>query len=70
VVSFGHMLLIIFHRVLIGTAIVFGFGFSVWELLTFRRTGAMENLLVGVAAAVLSGLFAYYLKNLKRFVSY
>ncbi len=64
------MLLIIFHRILIGTAIVFGVGFAIWELLTYRRTGAVENLLIGIGAAVVSALFAYYLKNLKRFVSY
>jgi hypothetical protein len=64
------MLLIIFHRILIGTAIVFGVGFAVWEFLAFRRTGAVENLLIGLGAAVISGLLAYYLKNLKRFVSY
>ena len=64
------MLLIIFHRILIGTAVVFGVGFAVWEFLTYRRTGAVENLLIGVGAAVISGALGYYLKNLKRFVSY
>ncbi len=64
------MRLIIFHRILIGTAIVFGLGFAIWEFLTYRRTGEVENLLIGVGAALVSGLFAYYLKNLKRFVSY
>ncbi|MGH7262608.1 MAG: hypothetical protein ACREH7_01625 [Candidatus Rokuibacteriota bacterium] len=63
------MLLIVFHRILIGTAIVFGVGFAIWELLTYRQTGAVENLLIGIGAAIISGFFAYYLKNLKRFVS-
>ena len=64
------MLLILFHRILIGTAIVFGIGFAVWEFLTYRRTGAGENLLIGVSSAVVSAALGYYLKNLKRFVSY
>ena len=64
------MLLIIFHRILIGTAVVFGVGFAVWEFLTYRRTGAVENLLIGVGAAVISVALGYYLKNLRRFVSY
>ncbi len=64
------MLLILFHRILIGTAIVFGLGFAIWEFLAYRQTGAVENLLIGVGAAVISGFLAYYLKNLRRFVSY
>ncbi len=64
------MLLITFHRILIGTAVVFGVGFAVWEFLTYRRTGAVENLLIGVGAAVISVALGYYLKNLKRFVGY
>lgn len=64
------MLLIIFHRILIGTAIVFGAGFAVWEVLAYRRTGALENLLIGLGAAVVVVALGYYLKNLKRFVSY
>ncbi len=64
------MFLIIFHRILIGTAVVFGAGFAVWEFLAYRRTGAVENLLIGVGAAVVAVALGYYLKNLKRFVSY
>ncbi|MBI2553727.1 MAG: hypothetical protein HYV92_04725 [Candidatus Rokubacteria bacterium] len=64
------MLLIIFHRILIGTAIVFGAGFAVWEFLAYRQTGAVENLLIGIGAAVVAVALGYYLKNLKRFVRY
>ena len=64
------MLLIIFHRILIGTAVVFGAGFAVWELRAYRQTGAVENLLIGLGAAVVAVVLGYYLKNLKRFVSY
>ena len=64
------MVLIIFHRILIGTAIVFGVVFAAWEFLNYRQTGALKDLLIGVGAALIAALFAYYLKNLKRFVSY
>jgi hypothetical protein len=64
------MLLIVFHRVLIGTAVVFGAGFAVWELLEFRQTGAVSNLLIGLGAALVALLLAWYLKNLRRFVRY
>lgn len=64
------MRLIMVHRILIGTAIVFGAGFAAWEFLAFRQTGAVENLLIGAGAAVISAVFAYYLKHLKRFVTY
>ena len=64
------MLLIIFHRILIATAVVFGAGFAVWEFLAYRQTGAVENLLIGLGAAVVAVVLGYYLKNLKRFVSY
>ena len=64
------MLLIVFHRILIGTAIIFGVGFAVWEFLAYRRTGAAENLLIGVGAAIVAVALGYYLKNLRRFVSY
>jgi hypothetical protein len=64
------MLLIVFHRILIGTAVVFGVGFAVWEFLAYRRTGAAENLLIGVGAAIVAVALGYYLKNLRRFVSY
>ena len=64
------MLLIIFHRILIGTAVVFGVGFAVWEFLAYRQTGAVENLLIGIGAAVVAVALGYYLKNLRRFVRY
>ncbi len=64
------MPLIIFHRILIGTAVVFGAGFAVWEFLAYRQTGAAENLLIGAGAVLVAVALGYYLKNLKRFVNY
>jgi hypothetical protein len=60
--------LIIAHRVLIGTAIVFGIFFTAWELAAYRRTGELENLVIAVVAALITLAMGYYLKNLRRFV--
>jgi hypothetical protein len=57
---------IIFHRLLIGTAIVFCLGFSGWMLLTSRE-GTMSLVLGGGFLVAGVGL-AYYLKNLNRFL--
>lgn len=64
------MALIVFHRVLIATAIVFGVGFAVWEVLAYRRTGALGDLLLAVGAALVAAALAYYLRHLRRFVRY
>lgn len=58
--------MILFHRLLIGTAIVFCAGLGVWMVVTYR--GHAGLMVLGgsfVAAAV--GL-TYYLKNLNRFL--
>ena len=64
------MSLIDFHRLLIGTAIVFCFGFAVWELLTWwvaRQPGA---LILGGVFIALGGFLTFYLGKLRRFVDY
>jgi hypothetical protein len=63
------MLIIIAHRVLIGTAIVFGVFFALWEVMRYRQHGAARDLLVAVIAALITAAMAYYLKNLRRFIS-
>ncbi|MBW3534390.1 MAG: hypothetical protein KY453_04125 [Gemmatimonadetes bacterium] len=64
------MSLIGFHRVLIGTAIAFCFGFAAWELLTWwvaRQPGA---LVLGGVFFALGGLLSFYLSKLRHFVGY
>jgi hypothetical protein len=64
------LLIIVAHRILIGTAIGFGAFYAVWEALAFRRTQAVSHLVSAVLAAVITLALAYYLKNLRRFVSH
>ncbi len=61
-------MLLIAHRILIGSAIAFGILFTVWEVVAYRRAGHTENLVMAVVAAVITVAMAYYLKNLRRFV--
>ncbi|MBI3015119.1 MAG: hypothetical protein HYY65_08700 [Candidatus Tectomicrobia bacterium] len=63
------MRLVIFHKILIGTAVLFGLGFSGWEFLSYRRTGHVEDLVISVSAVMISAALGYYLRNLKRFLA-
>jgi hypothetical protein len=62
-------LIIIAHRLLIGTAICFGVFYTVWEALAYRQTAEVIHLVIAVISAVITLAMAYYLKNLRRFVS-
>jgi len=62
------MLIIIAHRLLIGTAICFGVFYTVWEALAYRESGDASHLVIAVLSAVITLAMAYYLKNLRRFV--
>ena len=64
------MLIIIAHRILIGTAICFGVFYTTWEVLAYRRTHETLHLVIAVISAVITIALAYYLKNLRRFVSH
>jgi hypothetical protein len=60
--------LIVAHRILIGTAIAFGFFFTAWGIVRYTRTGEGTQLFSAVLAALITLGLGYYLKNLKRFV--
>jgi hypothetical protein len=64
------MLIIIAHRILIGTAICFGVFYTGWEALAYRQTREPGHLVIAVISAVITVGMAYYLKNLRRFVSH
>jgi uncharacterized membrane protein len=62
------MHLIGFHRLLIGCAAVFFFGYGAWELIGYRASGAAVRLVFG-AGSLLAGIaLTYYLLRLRRFL--
>jgi hypothetical protein len=63
-------LIILAHRLLIGAAIAFGLFYTAWEALAYRRTQELAHLVIAGVAAVITAGLAYYLKNLRRFVSH
>jgi hypothetical protein len=58
--------LVPFHRVLIGSAIIFCAGFSALELLAYARGGGMLELVLGLLFAAAAGAFIVYLWHLRR----
>ena len=62
------MSLISFHRFLIAAAIVFCFGFAVWELMTWWVGRAPGALLLGVTFLVLGAGLIVYLARLRSFL--
>jgi hypothetical protein len=58
--------MIIFHRVLIGTAIFFCGGFAVW--LGTRDGGGSGSLLLAAAFGLAALGLTYYLRHLNRFL--
>lgn len=60
--------LILFHRLLIGTAIVFCFLFAGWMGAQYRELGGAGRLALAAGFAVAAALLAYYLANLPRFL--
>jgi hypothetical protein len=57
-----------FHRLLIGTAILFCVGFAWWAFAAYRTTGGSLQLVLGIVFAVAGVALGYYLKNLNRFL--
>ncbi|HZD03707.1 MAG TPA: hypothetical protein VE173_02280 [Longimicrobiales bacterium] len=62
------MSLIGFHRVLIGSAIIFCFGYAAWEIVRFWVVRGMGSLVIGVVFLGLGVLLSVYLKRLARFL--
>ncbi len=57
-----------FHRLLIGTAILFCVGFAAWAFAAYRATGGGLQLVLAVLFAIAAVALGYYLKNLNRFL--
>jgi hypothetical protein len=60
--------MIIFHRVLISTAIVFFAGMALWAFAAYRAESAVSLLALALFAAAAAVGLVYYLKNLRRFL--
>jgi len=60
------MTLLTAHRILISTAVVFFFGFALWELRNYFHTAENWAVLRGILYMLVAGGFAVYLKNMKR----
>jgi hypothetical protein len=61
-------LIIVAHRILIGTAICFFAFYAVWEARAYREAREPSHAVVAIASAVITVGLGYYLKNLRRFV--
>lgn len=59
-----------FHRVLIGTAILFCAGFSFWSLATYGATGARIWFVLFAAFLLAAVALGTYLLNLRRFLGH
>jgi hypothetical protein len=61
-------MLLVFHRILVSTAIAFC-GVMVWfEVTRWRKEGSAAALVVGALCVAVAVALAWYLKNLRRFV--
>jgi hypothetical protein len=57
-----------FHRVLIGTAILFCLGFAVWAGAAYRTDGGAVPLALAIGFGVAGVALGYYLRHLDRFL--
>ena len=60
--------MILFHRVLIVTAILFCAGFAAWSFGAWRAGGGSGSLALALAFGLAAGALGYYLRHLQRFL--
>lgn len=60
--------MITFHRVLIGTAILFCLGFAAWAGIAYRADGSAGALALAIGFGAGGLVLAYYLRHLNRFL--
>ena len=56
------------HKILISTAVVFFFGFALWELRNYFATGNSWAVLSGLFYLTVAVGFGFYLGSLKRWL--
>jgi len=62
------MTLLTAHRILISTAVVFFFGFALWELRNYFDAGNLWAISRSILYLLVSVGFGVYLKSLKRWL--
>jgi len=62
------MRLLTAHKILISTAVVFFFGFGLWEMRNYLDTENAWAVFRGIFYILVSLGFAVYLKSLKRWI--
>jgi hypothetical protein len=60
--------MILFHRFLIGTAIIFCAGFTLWAHRLYQATGGMTFRVLSTCFGAATAALCYYLMNLRRFL--
>ena len=60
--------MILFHRLLIGSFIVFALAFAGWSFVTYRTSGSSMALSMALLSTVAAAGFSYYLRHLQRFL--
>jgi cell division protein FtsW (lipid II flippase) len=63
-----YVTLLTAHRILIGTAVVFFFGFARWELRNYSNSGDLWTLFCIILYLAVSASFGIYLKTLKHWL--
>jgi len=59
------MTLLTAHRILISTAVVFFFGFSLWELRNYFQSGSLWASMRSLLYLLVAVGFTFYLRSLK-----
>lgn len=57
-----------FHKLLIGTGIVFAAGFALWSFVRYRQEPSVLMLVLTIVFTVATLALAYYLRHLRRFL--
>ena len=60
--------MILFHRFLIGVAVLFTGGTGWWMIQDSRNGGSVAQMILGIVFLFATVGLAYYLKNLNRFL--
>jgi len=60
--------MIVFHRLLIGTFILFSLGFAGWSFQYYQTVGGNLALAMMVFFTLIAAAFGYYLRHLHRFL--